>query len=269
MASGVKTVNGLVLRAVDSGEHDRLVTLLTEEGSLTVSAKGARSLRSRYMPACMPYVFGNYEIAFRGNSCWLRDASVTEPFAAIGKSISAVYLATYFTEVCLELTAPGAESGELLRLALNSLYALDRHMRPEAQIKAVFELRAAVLAGYMPDLSSCRVCGASSGGFSLDVMNGGLICPDCTAKAPKVPPDAPRGAVPTDALGTRSIIMPLTPGALEAMRYIVDSDEKHIFSFTLAAGTDMNRLASACQTYLLSHLERGFTSLKIYYEVCE
>lgn len=269
MAEG-RTVNGLVIRAVDSGEHDRFVTLLTEGGTVSVSAKGARSLRSRYMPACRPYVWGNYEIASRGGSSWLRDASVEEPFAAIGKSISALYLASYITEVCYEMSYPGVESGELLRLALNSLYALDRKIRPEAVIKAVFEIRAAVIAGYMPDLTCCRVCGREpEGRCFLDVMNGGLLCAECAQQAPKLPPDAPAGAVPTDGLGTRSILMPLTSASLEAWRYVAGAEEKKIYAFDPGSRADAEALARSAQTYLLSHLERSFPSLKIYYEVCE
>ncbi len=270
MSNRERTVNGLVIRAVDSGEHDRLVTLLTNGGSLTLSAKGARSLKNRNMPACRPFVYGNYEIASRGSATWLRDASVLESFPRIGKSISAIYLATYFCEVMDELSEPGSEADELLSLGLNSLYALDRGLCPEAQIKAVFEIRAAVLSGYMPELSACRVCGRLPDGLDyLDVMNGGLLCPDCAASQPKLPPDAPPGAVPADALGTRSILMPLSAGALGAFRYAAGADPKRIFSFTLSEGRDMKYFARAAETYLLSHLERGFPALKYYYEVSQ
>ena len=41
------TVDGLVLRARDYGENDRLITILTADGKMTVIAKGARSLKSK------------------------------------------------------------------------------------------------------------------------------------------------------------------------------------------------------------------------------
>ena len=55
--------DALVIRTLPSGDSDRLITLLTAgRGRINVMAKGARSLKSRYMPACAPFVYGNYEI---------------------------------------------------------------------------------------------------------------------------------------------------------------------------------------------------------------
>ena len=71
---------------------------------------------------------------------------------------------------------------------------------PEMQVKAVFELRAACLAGYTPDLFGCHLCGSQTPD-RFDISAGQLECPGCRS-------------------GTGGIRMPVTPGLLEAMRYI-------------------------------------------------
>ncbi len=268
MSASEYCTDGLVIRAVNSGENDRLVTLLTSGGRINVSAKGARSLRSRLMPACCPYVWGNYEIRAKGDYCYLHDASVSEAFPSIGKDISAIYLAQYICDVCFELSAPGEDAEDLLRLALNCLYAADTRLRPFDQIKGVFELRAACLSGYEPMLDCCRRCGKNENGFYyLDVMNGGILCSDCAKGEPTLPADAAAGAVPTDEFGTRSLLVPLTGAALESVRYCTAAPVKKMLAFSVGEGKDLRSFSDAAETYLLSHLERGFSSLKTYHEV--
>lgn len=269
MSSADFSIDGLVIRVRESGDNDRLVTVLTRErGKLTFMAKGARSLRSRYMPACNPYVYASYELHAKGTGFWLREANVLESFPGIGKDIAAMYLAQYLSEVCDELSEPEEPAEDLLRLALNAFFAISGAKKPLPQIKAVFEFRAAVLSGYAPELDGCHICGAAdSAAFYLDVMNGGLVCASCAAAAPKVAPDAPAGTVPVDEYMTRSILMPLSPAALQSARYAVIAPVQKMLSFEIGEGRDMNCFSKAAETYLLSHLERGFSTLRTYYEV--
>ncbi len=261
------TIDGLVIRVVPSGDNDRLVTVLTKDrGRLSFMAKGARSLKSKYMPACNPYVWGNYEIHSKGTALWLRDASVTEGFTGIGKDIASMYLAQYFCDVCMELSEPEEEAADLLRLVLNCFYALSQNLKSKQLIKAVFELRAAAMSGYEPDLGVCRQCGKTSA-FVFDIMNGGMLCTACAEAAPSLSPDAPKWAVATDRFMTRSLLVSLTPSALDAARYILSSPVQKMLSFELTADKDLNSLSKAAECYLLSHLERGFPTLKTYYEV--
>jgi len=269
MPSNEFTIDGLVIHVRESGDNDRLVTILTRErGKITFMAKGARSLKSRYMPACNPYVYANYAIHVKGNAFWLREASVTEAFQGINRDIASMYLAQYMCEVCMELSEPEQPAEELMRLVLNSFFAISNEVKPLPQIKAVFEIRAAILAGYEPDFTSCHICGAEeSTAFYLDVMNGGIVCASCAQAAPKVSPDAPAGTVPVDEYMTRSILMPLTPKSLGAFRAASSCPVQKMLSFELEATRDMNSFSKAAECYLLSHLERGFQTLKTYYEV--
>ena len=64
---------------------------------------------------------------------------------------------------------------ELQSLLLNCLYALSRLGLSESQVKAVFELRAACLSGYTPDLTGCHVCGSQTP-ERFDLSAGMLEC---------------------------------------------------------------------------------------------
>ena len=133
---------------------------------------------------------------------------------------------------------------ELQTLLLNSLYALSNLNLPEAQIKSVFELRAACLSGYTPDLFGCHICG-SQNPTRFDLRGGQLECENC--RSPE----------------SNGIRLPVAPAVLEAMRYICLCDPKRIFSFQLGAET-LALLANLTEAYLATQLERGFSTLDFY-----
>ena len=261
------SVDALVIRELPLGDNDKVLTLLTaENGRFNVIAKGVKSLKNPIMPACRAFVWGNYEVHERSaDSRWLRSASVTEPFSELNTEITRLYLAQYIADVCMELSGQGEPAEDILRLALNSYYALTRGIRSETQIKAVFEWRAALCSGYAPDLVQCLRCGAEkSDAFYLDVMNGGIVCASCIGEDAVRPDD---GSPVIDEYGTRSLYLPLRPAVLSALRYIAEAPMKTMLAFELKDSADLSDLSGICETYLLSHLGIGFSSLKFYHEV--
>ena len=114
----------------------------------------------------------------------------------------------------------------------------------EAKVKAVFEFRCSCLAGYSPDLFSCRVCGNRTPEY-FDISGGRSACSGCRSY---------------DFPGIR---MPVTSGMLDALRYISACDCKRLFSFDLPEDT-LELLASVTESYLSAQLERGFSALDFY-----
>ncbi len=267
MATYDISTDALVIRAVPQGDHDRILTLLCpEEGRITVIAKGARSLRNKLMSPCRAFVWGNFELHFKGDMAWVRDASVIKSFTALEQDIELMYLAQYISDVCCELSGQGEPAGELLPLALNTYHALCSDKYDRALVKAAFELRAAAISGYLPELTECIRCEKTEApAFYLDVMGGGIVCSDCIASAPEIP----EAEIPVDAYGTRSIIIPITAGVLAAMRYVVGAPLKRLLSFGITSEVDKKTFCRAAETYILNHLERGFASLRLYHELSE
>ena len=111
MATYDISTDALVIRAVPQGDHDRLLTLLCpDEGRITVIAKGARSLRNKLMSPCRAFVWGNFELHFKGDMAWVRDASVIKSFTSLEKDIELMYLAQCFSRIikilCYRYTIP-------------------------------------------------------------------------------------------------------------------------------------------------------------------
>ena len=260
------TTDGLVIRSRDLGENDRLVTVLTPKGQVTTVAKGARSMKSKLLNLTQPYVYGNFEINQKGNYSWIRGGSSYEMFYRLRDEVDKLFLAAYICDVAYEVTGEGVPSVDILRLTLNTLYAVMTDMRPQEQIKAVFELRAAGLSGYMPHLDSCEVCKKENAeDMYFDIMNGALLCSECLKKRGE--PVKKDLRYTYSDINTADILMPLTPATLSAIRFALSAPQEKIFSFSLAESDDIELFSRIGEGYLLNHLERGFDSLNLYYSV--
>ena len=265
------STDGLITRSYDSGGSDRVIHLLTaERGRISVLVKGGKSFNGKQTACSQPFTYGNYEIYQRGDKYWMRGGSVITPFYELSSSIVPMALASYLCELTDELTdeelAGSDDAPQILRLILNSLYAVSRKLRPYEQIKAVFELRMAVISGYSPNLDGCSECGKKNADMTyLDVMNGRLICSDCLEK------QSGKLRIPTgvyaDEMNDVNILCRAPELVPEAVRYAISAPVEKMLSFRLASESQLADFASLAETYILNHLGRGFNSLDFYKSV--
>ncbi len=251
-------VRGLLLREVHIGEADKIVTLVCEGiGRIDVSGKGVRSIRSPHMASTQIFAYSSFVLRRGKKYYYIAESELCEPFYGLRCDIDRLSLASYIADVVLDLIPEGTADDDLLRLTLNTFYAISEKKNiPMKQIKGAFEMKAADLAGFCPDLGSCLRCGTSSHKeMYLDVMNGGIVCGDC--RTPLILENAR-----TDN-GTAMIHLKLTPAVLAAIRYISVSDERRFLSFTLA-DSELPLFGSVSEKYLLDHIEHGFHSLDFY-----
>lgn len=258
--------NGLITRIYDVGASDKMLNIITEDrGRIGVMVKGGRSPTSKLRSISQLFTYANFEISQKGNLYWLRGGEVINPFYALSLDITRVALASYLCDLANDLTDEGSEDDGILRLLLNSLYLLDKGTKDQRLIKAVFELRAATLTGYCPEVSYCAYCKEPFADFTyLDVMGGKLICTDCLSKRGdrKIEVSSEFEYMPET-----SILCGLSPSALAALRYIVNAQDSRVFSFDIKDDGEMNELARSAENYILNHLERGFESLEFYKSV--
>lgn len=254
--------DGLVIREVKTGEADKVITLLTAEyGKITISGKGVGSIKNRHAASAQLFSYSTFLLRKKGNYYYIRDTFFIECFMNIRYDIEKLAMANYVCDVVCDLALENVEDRDLLSLALNTLYAIaDRDDIPSEQIKAAFEFRAAVQAGFMPDLSSCGVCGCDITEESLlDVMNGRVICKKCRVSLENDP----------EFIKDEShakIFIRLSYPVLSALRYLEIAPVKRFLSFSLDK-PERSLLSVVCERYLLNHLEHGFSSLEYYKKI--
>lgn len=239
------TVQGIVLRVTDYNERDALLTLLTaRHGKLTAKARGLRRKNSPLIAPCQLLAYGEFTIFEYRGQYTINEAHSIELFTPLRRELTKLSLGTYFAQAADILSQEDCPSPELQSLLLNCLFALSRLDLPEAQIKSVFELRAACLSGYTPDLFGCHICGSQSPD-RFDLSAGQLECRNCRDRQ------------------SNGIRLPVTPSVLDTMRYICLCDPKRLFSFRVGAET-LTQLENLTEAYLTTQLERGFSALDFY-----
>lgn len=261
------TCDGLVIRECPYGENDRLVTVLTADGGkLLMTAKGARSMKSKTAAICRLFTYANLEYYEKNGRRWLSGGSVNDSFFGLNSDIQGFALASYIVSLAAEITGEGVPCPEILRMTLNTLYAIENKIKPYAQIKSAYEIFAANVSGFAPDIWGCDECGCetSEKGWWLDVMNGRIVCHGCQSEKSRGLPTPP-----TDELMTQNILLPLDDSALTAWRYVTEAPLKRIFAFGISDGESMSYLERASEAYIVNHLERSFDTLEFYHTVKE
>lgn len=239
------TIQGLVLRVTVYNDTDALLTVLSRNhGKLTVKARGLRRKNSPLAGACQLLTYAEFILFSYKGMYTINEAHPIDFFHGLRKDLLKLSLGTYFAQVADVLSQEDMPTGELQSLTLNSLYALNKLSLSLKQIKAAFELRAACIAGYAPELHGCYRCNEPFPD-RFNVAEGRLECGKCKN---------------AESFGLR---MPVTPGALDAMRYISSCDARSVFSFRAGEET-LSVLSQLCEVYLTTQLEQGFSTLDFY-----
>jgi len=184
----------ILLRAVDYGESDRIVHVLTESGGrLTAIAKAARRSKRRF-PGTLD-VFNRLAIEGRvkprAAMAFLERARLIDPYLGIRVIPGRYALASFLIEM-LDRLAPegivGEEAARLFGFASDSLSLLSR-VEPTASLRLLLELRGLDALGLRPEFGRCVRCGRVAGEdiaadhrIHFHVADGGIACTACAMR---------------------------------------------------------------------------------------
>jgi len=176
--------DAIVLRRLDYGEADRIVTLLTREhGKLAAIAKGARRGKSRVSGSLDLFERSTMMLAKGRNLDVVAQVERRGDARHIAGNLQRTAYACLVAEIVdkvLEDRHPVDEIFELVVRTLAELNALERSPRADA---AWFLMRILELLGYQPQLQDCPGCGVTlpeaPGWFSP--LLGGVLCARCGA----------------------------------------------------------------------------------------
>lgn len=295
LAASVIQTTGLIIKEMKVGENDRLVTVLTSDlGVIRAFCRGSLKSASKTAASTAFLTYSRLNI-YKGRDTYkINDAAAEKIFWELRSDFSLLSLASYFCEVSAYLAPADEPAPEFLRLVLNCLHLLNRKdgalLSPDA-VKAVFELRSCMYAGYMPDISGCHRCGGELRGSCLfDIANGVFYCRDCADGAPadaengrdnggenrsEEQGDSPAHPASNGGFAARSSsenlferrdplsLTRLPSSAAAAMRHILYSTDKQCFGFRLNEQS-LSALGLAAERFLQYQTGRQFDTLSFY-----
>jgi DNA repair protein RecO (recombination protein O) len=177
--------DAIVLRCLDYGESDRIVTFYTSDfGKVKGIAKGARRSRKRFanvleLFSCVRILFSrrHYEgLAF------IEEGAVIEHYSQIRKDLEKTLFASYMIDVMDHFTVENKKNADLFDLLQGFLELMALESASEDMIR-YFEMRLLKLAGYEPVLDRCVACKTPVGNgdaYHFSVSDGGLKCSACS-----------------------------------------------------------------------------------------
>jgi len=153
----------IVLRAINYGESDRVVTLIGRAtGRLSALARGARKSQKRFGGGLGLCAVGDAGLRERHGAelLTLERFDLRESHASFATDIARMAHAAYVAELVSKLCAPRQVELEVYDWLLAFLGALDRHGASAERLR-VFELGLLARLGFGPMLETCAVCGGA------------------------------------------------------------------------------------------------------------
>ncbi|MGI9023218.1 MAG: DNA repair protein RecO [Acidimicrobiales bacterium] len=209
---GLYREEALVLRTMRLGEADRIVTLLTRgRGKVRAVAKGVRKTKSRFGARLEP--LGHVALLlYEGRELDIvTQVESIEHFRAIREDLDRLSKAHALLEVADQVAQERHANVGLYRMLVGALRALAVHDSP--LLVPAFFLKVLAGEGASPVLDGCAGCGLAgpalpgpsgplsgsqgpsgplSGKLAFDLVEGGVLCPDCARRtsAPAISPEA-------------------------------------------------------------------------------
>jgi len=206
----VKT-KGIVLSEVNFSESDKMLTILTPDlGRITCVAKGARKMQSPILSASQIFAFSEL-VLFRskGEMYYINSAELIEAFYALRTDYDKLEAAMFCVKFVKQNVCENQVSVMMLKLLLNSIYLIATGEKPIELVKSVFMLKAICLLGYTPNFSALEEDETKVLGYSM--QKGELLYGESFDKS----------------------LIHLSYDAMIAIRYVIQSDLKKVFSFQI------------------------------------
>jgi DNA repair protein RecO (recombination protein O) len=175
-------IQGIVLRTIDYGEADRVVTFLCRQGGkIGAMARGAQKSKKRFAGVLEIGTIVDADLSGspRTQLYGITRIDLLRSYLSLGQDIDAFSFAAYCVDLVREFTPDREGNAALFDLTAGYLEALLQR-GPEPWTLRLFELALLSHAGYAPALVYCHDCSKKiTGPCSFHPALGGLRCDFC------------------------------------------------------------------------------------------
>jgi DNA repair protein RecO (recombination protein O) len=176
--------DAIVLRSVDYGEADRVITLLTAaHGRVSALARAARKSKRRFAGSLEGFAWIEVELQFgRGSLGHLQSARVTRTFPKLLTDLARLNAAGAVLRLGRDLIPDELADPDVFEAMREMLVELDRGEVPAEPYQLAFEARLLGLCGFAPLLAACGACGKippEGRVAAFDPARGCIVCSAC------------------------------------------------------------------------------------------
>lgn len=213
----IKT-KGIVIAEHNMADFDKMLTILTPNlGKIECLAKGSRKPKSLLLAGSQLLCFGEYMLYKGQDNYSMNSCEIIELFYKIRTDLDKLKYAAYITKIINDITTENQNNYKILQLYLNTLYVIAETDKDLELITSIFRLRLMSIIGYRPQIEECTICKTKEKLEYFSIKNAGFKCKACAKQD---------GGAINISLTTK-----------DAIRYIILSDAKKIYSFTIPKET--------------------------------
>lgn len=235
---GIIKTKGIILAQNNMGDYDKMCTLLTPDlGKIGCSAKGARKPKSTLMAGTQFLCFGDFLIYKGASSYHINSCEPIDIFYNLRLDIDKLTYASKVAKIVNDVTDENQNTYRILQLTLNTIYMLSETEKDMEFILSIFKIRLLSILGFRPVIDKCVNCKTKEKLRYFSFKNSGFKCEACGRQD--------KGA------------MEISDTTIKAIRYIILSDPKKIYSFELSE-ENKKELQLVSKIYLNECLEKEY-----------
>ncbi|OPZ22708.1 MAG: DNA repair protein RecO [bacterium ADurb.BinA186] len=181
--SSLKT-NGIVIKRMDFGEADRILTILTERfGKIKAIAKGVRKSTSKLGGHLEPFMIVDFQLHEGKTFFTITGASIISEFPCLHAELPKMAKA-YVAGELIDNFLHENEKSETTYKILTQMLELVENNEKNFLINA-FALKLIETSGFQPEFYDCVHCKEkiTEGENFWDNLEGGVICEDCVQES--------------------------------------------------------------------------------------
>ena len=173
-------VNAVVIRSVDYGENDKILTLFTmEKGVISARIKGVKKQSAKLKVFAEPFCFSEYVLVSKNNFFTVINASIRENFYSIRLDIEKFYAGNAILEFVRKFSPENVEAKELFFALINAMKSLSENDNTGYNLLC-FLIEGLKQTGYALSTQSCAFCGNEEIKRAFfDFSSGQVFCENC------------------------------------------------------------------------------------------
>lgn len=210
-------VKGVVIKEVTYKENDKIITLLTDDlGKISCIARGAKRTNSPILANSQYLVYSEFVLYRSKNFYYINSAEVINTFYNLRIDFDKLTYIFELTRLLNSVTDENEDTSNILKLFLNTLFAIDKYTTDINVLNAVFKIKLFQLLGFAPRVQDCINCKTNleNNEIFYDYVSNSFYCGNCVG------------------IDKRRYIK-LSKATLIAIRYVLAADLKKIFAFEL------------------------------------
>lgn len=171
---------GVILKRVDVGEADRIVTILTPNGKILATARGVRKTQSKLSGHLELLSHCQLQLAVGKQRDVLTQSIAIERFEPLQQQLVRMAAGYYVAEITDMMLADEDAAAQVYALCLETLRALCDSRSVEMPLHW-YTMQLCDAVGYRPQVVDCTVCGTTLDQTAnlWSIVQGGMLCLDC------------------------------------------------------------------------------------------